>query len=180
MNNATQLSTVLCQRWLLLKIEMNHVCPHKSFNKNQAHCLLKTRDCLDHTGFQFRVNLMALHSSTVTPTTASDTGNGLTKTCPQRCDGGVTNPAHPPLPRHTVGGTLPLGMGLLPSPPFAERDKGVVTGGKASQALSYHTNALTANVEVRACVGGCLCEKNIQCQIELYGNSCACICHIWV
>lgn len=83
---------------------------------------------------------MVLHSSTVTPTTASDTGNGLTKTCPQRCDGRVTNPAYPPLPRHTVGGSLPLGMGLLPSPPFAERDKG---GGKAGQALSHHTNIRT-------------------------------------
>lgn len=94
---------------------------------------------------------MVLHSSTVTPTTASDTGNGLTKTCPQRRDGGVTNPAHPPLPRHTVGGTLPLGMGLLPSPPFAERDKGVITGGKASQALSHHTHIHTQqNVSVRA------------------------------
>lgn len=102
---------------------------------------------------------MVLHSSTVTPTTASDTGDGLTKTCPQRCDARVTNPAHPPLPRHTVGGTLPLGMGLLPSPPFAERDKGVVTGGKASQALSQHTNTHTANVSVGAHVGGCLCEK---------------------
>lgn len=95
---------------------------------------LKTRErfsiTLDSSSALTRV---VLHSSTVAPTTASDTGNGLTKTCPERCDSWVRNPAHPPLPRHTVAGPMPLGMGLLPSPPFTERDKGVITGGKASQ-----------------------------------------------
>lgn len=128
-------------------MSLNKVCPcwdfHTEITKIKQTVIEKPGSVSPLHWIPVQLTRMVLHSSTVAPTTASDTGNGLTKTCPERCDSWVRNPAHPPLPRHTIGGPLPLGMGLLPSPPFAERDKGVVTGGMASQALSQHRNMHT-------------------------------------
>ena len=73
--------------------------------------------------------------------------NGLTKTCPERRESRVINPAPPSHPQHTIGGTLPLGMGVLPSPPFAEREREIKEqlGDKhpSNQYTHTHTRAQT-------------------------------------
>lgn len=136
--------------WSLKSLQMCLCWDSDTLSINQVpkiqHSQLKTRERVSITlDSSSALTLTVLHSSTVASTTASNTGNGLTKTCPERCVSWVRNPAHPPRPRHTVGGPMPLGMGLLPSPPFTERDKGVVTRGKASQErpVSQHTNIHT-------------------------------------
>lgn len=86
--------------------------------------------------------------------------NGLTKTCPERRDSRVTNPSHPPHPQHTIGGTLHLGMRLLPSPPFAERYK------EAKEQLGGKTHSVTQAYKATLKVGHYVSVKKVQHQIK--------------
>ena len=93
------------------------------------------------------------------------TDNGLTKTCPETCDSRVTSPAHPPNPQHTICGTLPMGMALLPSPPFAEREREIkdkLEGEKTANHSStqLHTHMLSRSVFCGFCLDDNVSVKN--------------------